>query len=73
MPEKISDHRRRVARLNRYVLVVALLWLVTSFALLFLSQSTPANAAQPVQNAEPAVLHASLIPQALASLLNPLG
>jgi hypothetical protein len=47
--KKIADHRRRVARLNRCVLVVALLWLVASFAVLFLSSSGPAHAAKPKQ------------------------
>ena len=53
MQMKVADHRRaalrakiaharKVARLNRYVCLVALLWLVTSLALLFLS--TPAHA-----------------------------
>jgi preprotein translocase subunit SecG len=45
MQKRIADHRRRVARLNRYVIVVALLWLVTSVALLFLSRPQPANLA----------------------------
>jgi preprotein translocase subunit SecG len=47
MPEKLSDRRRR---LNRYVVVVVLLWLVTSFALLFLSNSGQAHAAKPAQS-----------------------
>jgi hypothetical protein len=72
MPEKISDRRRRIARLNRYVLIVGLLWIVTSFALLFMSQSPSANAAQPVPSAEPVVLHAWVTPPPMASLLNPL-
>jgi hypothetical protein len=50
MQNKVADHRRsaprldldKVARLNRYVVVVALLWLVTSLALLFFA--TPAHA-----------------------------
>lgn len=41
----IADHRRRVARLNRYVAVVALLWLVTSFAILFFSKPRRDNIA----------------------------
>jgi preprotein translocase subunit SecG len=44
--KKIADHKRRVTRLNRYVAVVALLWLVTSFALIFLSTSGRAHAAK---------------------------
>jgi preprotein translocase subunit SecG len=53
MQMRFADHRRaalrakiararKVARLNRYVIVVALLWFFTSLALLFLS--TPAHA-----------------------------
>jgi hypothetical protein len=48
MQKKITDHKRRVARLNRYVIVVALLWLVTSFALLFLSGSHRSDSARPL-------------------------
>jgi preprotein translocase subunit SecG len=43
--KRIADHRRRVARLNRYVAVVALLWLVTSVALLFFARPRRANIA----------------------------
>lgn len=56
--KRIADHRRRVARLNRYVIVVALLWLVTSFALLFLSTPGSANAAQPRRNGPNSTLQA---------------
>jgi hypothetical protein len=55
MHKKIADHKRRVARLNRYVFVVALLWVVTSFALLLLSGSHHSNSAGPVP---PALDHA---------------
>jgi len=55
MHKKITDHKRRVARLNRYVFVVALLWVVTSFALLLLSSSRHSNAAGTVT---PVVDHA---------------
>lgn len=48
MQQKIADHKRRVARLNRYVIVVAFLWLVTSFALLFLSGSRRSDSAGPL-------------------------
>jgi preprotein translocase subunit SecG len=56
MHKRIADHKRRVARLNRYVFVVALLWVVTSFALLLLSGSHHSNSAGPVQ--PPALDHA---------------
>lgn len=46
MQKRIADYKRRVARLNRYVVVVALLWLVTSFALLFVSGSRRSDTAQ---------------------------
>jgi preprotein translocase subunit SecG len=46
MQNRIADRKRR---LNRYVVVVALLWLVTSFALLFFSNSGQAHAAKPQQ------------------------
>ena len=48
MHKKIADHKRRVARLNRYVFVVALLWVVTSFALILLSGSHRSNSAGPL-------------------------
>jgi preprotein translocase subunit SecG len=48
MQKKIADHKRRVSRLNRYVFVVALLWVVTSFALILLSRSHRSNSAGPV-------------------------
>lgn len=49
MHKRIADHKRRVARLNRYVFVVALLWVVTSFALILLSGSHRSNSAGPVR------------------------
>lgn len=55
MHKRIADHKRRVARLNRYVFVVALLWVVTSFALLWLSGSRHSDAAGTVT---PVVDHA---------------
>lgn len=48
MQKRIAEKKLRVARINRYVVVVAILWVVTSFALLFLSGSKPAHTAQPV-------------------------
>jgi uncharacterized membrane protein SpoIIM required for sporulation len=58
MQKRIADHNRRVARLNRYVVVVALLWLVTSFALLFLSSSDRDHAESPKEPASNALLQA---------------
>jgi len=48
MHKKIADHKRRVARLNRYVFIIALLWVVTSFALILLSSSRHSDSAGPV-------------------------
>jgi len=48
MQNRIAEHKLRIARINRYVVVVAILWVVTSFALLFLSGSRHAHTAQPV-------------------------
>ena len=48
MQKRIADHKLRLARINRYVVVVAILWVVTSFALLFLSGSKHADTARPV-------------------------
>ena len=39
--------RRKAARLNKIVLVVALLWLVTSALVLFLYQPSDSRAVQP--------------------------
>ena len=58
MHKRIADHKRRVARLNRYVFVVALLWVVTSFALLWLSGSRHSDAAGTVTPALDHALHA---------------
>jgi preprotein translocase subunit SecG len=58
MQKKIAEHKRRVARLNRYVMVVALLWLVTSFALLFLSGSHRSDSARPLSPVLDHSLHA---------------
>jgi len=48
MQKRIAEHKLRLARINRYVVVVAILWVVTSFALLFLSTSRHADTARPV-------------------------
>lgn len=58
MQKRIVDHRRRVARLNRCVVVVALLWLAASFALLFLSAPGPARVAHPTSPGWQSALHA---------------
>ena len=52
MQKQITDHKRRVARLNRYVALVAILWLVASFALLFLSGSKHDHMARPMAPAQ---------------------
>ncbi len=57
MQKKIADHKRRVSRLNRYVFVVALLWVVTSFALILLSRSHHSNSAGPVPAVPDHALH----------------
>jgi preprotein translocase subunit SecG len=58
MQKRIADHKRRVARLNRYVFIVALLWVVTSFALILLSGSHYSNSAGPLPPALDHALHA---------------
>ena len=58
MHKRIADHKRRVARLNRYVFVVALLWVVTSFALILLSGSRYSHSAGPVPPVLDHALHA---------------
>lgn len=61
MKNRIADRKRRVTRVNIYVIVVALLWLATSVALLVMSTPGHANAAEPATPPpSPTVLHASL-------------
>jgi preprotein translocase subunit SecG len=73
MQNKITDHRRavvrasKIARLNRYVFIVALLWLVTSLALLLLS--TPAHARTGHQTASQHLLRAGSHSQPPSSLI----
>ncbi len=52
MQKGIIEYKRRVARLNRYVAVVAILWLVASFALIFLSGSKHDDMARTVTPAQ---------------------
>lgn len=60
MENRIADRKRRVTRVNIYVIVVALLWLATSVALLVLSTPGHANAAEPATPVpSPTILHAS--------------
>ncbi len=56
MQNRITEYKRRVARLNRYVAVVAILWLVTSFALIFLSGSKHDHMARPITPAQHALV-----------------
>lgn len=61
MENRIAERRRRVTRVNIYVIIVALLWLATSVALLVLSTPGHANAAEPVTpSPSPTILYASL-------------
>lgn len=61
MEKRIADRKRRLTRVNIYVIVVALLWLATSVALLVLSSPGSANAAEPpAPTPSPTILHASL-------------
>lgn len=60
MENRIAERKRRVTRVNIYVIVVALLWLATSVALLVLSTPGHANAAEPARPVpSPTILHAS--------------
>lgn len=70
MENRIAERKRRLTRVNIYVIVVALLWLATSVALLVVSTPGSANAAEPsVPPPSPTVLHASLsAPHAPGSL-----
>jgi hypothetical protein len=61
MQNRITDHKRRVARLNRYVAVVAILWLVASFALLFLSGSGHERMARPIAPAQNTMVAAATV------------
>jgi len=61
MEKRIAGQKRRLTRVNIYVLVVALLWLATSVALLVMSNPGPAHAAEPALHVpSPTILHASL-------------
>lgn len=48
MQKKTFDRKEKIARLNRYVFVVALLWLAASLAVLLLSGSAQAQTPPPV-------------------------
>ncbi|HSM88134.1 MAG TPA: hypothetical protein VLT16_18410 [Candidatus Limnocylindrales bacterium] len=48
MQKKTFDRKEKIARLNRYVFVVALLWLAASLAVLLLSGSAQAQTPQHV-------------------------
>jgi hypothetical protein len=71
MQKKIADHKRRVSRLNRYVFVVALLWVVTSFALILLSRSHHSNSAGPVPVVPDHALHSVAAVTFHSSVMHP--
>ena len=61
MEKRIAERKCHLARVNIYVVIVAVLWLATAVALLVLSNPGSANAAEPaVPVPSPTVLHASM-------------